>query len=210
LKIRLYAQYLGENLSEAPAAPLVKRKTRRPLHLSPANIFPTLSTPAMAPRGLFSPVVAACFRKEIQYLKRSGPMLYSFVTPVFMVLVFSAQQTRPAPDGPSGFSTFGHDKIFTIGCAYLQLFMVALVYNSFGADGAGMQLYFYAPVRIRDVVLGKNLTSTLVLLMELVLIYFVVCLTAGVPAAGLKKISTRMHRHNSPCVFPSVTTGWGN
>ena len=112
-------------------------------------------------------------------------MLYSFVTPVFMVLVFSAQQVRSAPGRPSGFSTFGHDMIFTMGCAYLQLFMVALVYNSFGADGTGMQLYFYAPVRIRDVILAKNLTSTLILVAEVILIYSVVCLSAGVPAPGV-------------------------
>ncbi|HEY0795256.1 MAG TPA: hypothetical protein VGD64_05700 [Acidisarcina sp.] len=181
LKVRLHAQYLGENLSEAPAAPPASGKKLRPMQGPRAHATDAHALTPVTYEARVSSVVAACFRKEIQYLKRSGPMLYSFVTPVFMVLVFSAQQGKPGMGRASGFF---HEILFAVGCAYLQLFMVALVYNCFGADGAGMQLYFYAPVRIRDVIVAKNLMSTLVLVTEVALIYLVVCLAAGVPPAG--------------------------
>jgi ABC-2 type transport system permease protein len=178
LNLRLHAQYLGENLSEAPVARMAKRKPLR--RVEPRSLVDASAHTAKT--SLLPAVVSACIRKEIRYLARSGPMLYSFVTPLIMVFVFSA---RSMATRASGKPLLGHDLVFAYGCAYLQFFLTALLYNCFGNDGAGVQFYFFAPIRIRDVVFAKNIVSGLLLVVEVALIYLVVCLTAGHPLAGL-------------------------
>lgn len=178
LSVRVRAQYLGEDLSEAPAASSVKQR-----RIATAE-------PTRPSRRLLPPVPGACFRKELIYLRRSGPLLYSFIMPVFMVFIISTNVLHSAHTGPAGRHVFpqASSLAFFYGCGYLQLFITALLYNCFGMDGAGMQFYFFAPVRIRDVVLGKNMMSTLVLAVETALIYGAVCLAAGRPTpeiAGL-------------------------
>ena len=73
LNFRLRAEYLGENLSES-----ARRKLRRE---EPAS-HPSWNVP-----GLAGPV-AAVFEKELHYLSRSGPMMFTLVVPLFMLLVF--------------------------------------------------------------------------------------------------------------------------
>jgi len=55
------------------------------------------------------------------------------------------------------------DWAFPIGAAYAMLILTNIVYNCFGADGGGLQLYVTAPVRLRDVFLAKNLAHSAVL-----------------------------------------------
>jgi hypothetical protein len=73
LHIRLWAQYRGENLNEVPAASTLRRDRQLRIGWK----LPGLSTP-----------VAAVFEKEIRYLLRSGPMMLTFIMPIFMLLVF--------------------------------------------------------------------------------------------------------------------------
>ena len=73
LNLRLRAEYLGENLSES-----ARRKTSAEV---PAS-HPSWNVP-----GLSGPV-AAVFEKELRYLSRSGPMMFTLVVPLFMLLVF--------------------------------------------------------------------------------------------------------------------------
>jgi ABC-2 type transport system permease protein len=61
--------------------------------------------------------------------------------------------------------------LFSYGCAYMQMIFVALIYNSFGSDGAGVQFYFLAPLRMRDAILAKNLMVFGIFAMEAALIY---------------------------------------
>jgi len=51
------------------------------------------------------------------------------------------------------------------------LIFVALIYNSLGGDGAGVQFYFMAPLKIRDVMLAKNLLTLAIFAIEVVMIY---------------------------------------
>jgi ABC-2 type transport system permease protein len=60
---------------------------------------------------------------------------------------------------------------FPIGAAYTLLILTNLVYNSLGADAAGIQFYFVSPVRFREILMGKNLTHTLVLAVEMLLVW---------------------------------------
>jgi ABC-2 type transport system permease protein len=49
-------------------------------------------------------------------------------------------------------------------------------------DGSGVQLYFIAPGRMRDIFLAKNLTGFLLNLVELVLVFAVISFTARPPS----------------------------
>jgi ABC-2 type transport system permease protein len=154
LNLRLRAQYLGENLSEAvarTAAPAAKQKIRLGWNIPGAP-------------GAISAVV----EKEIHYLSRSGPMLFTLVMPLVILLIF--RFTPGKSDSSAGM--FGHsaDLAFPVGAAYTVLILTNLVFNSFGADAGGIQFYFVSPVRFREILLGKNLTHSLLLALELVLV----------------------------------------
>jgi ABC-2 type transport system permease protein len=160
LNLRLRAQYLGENLSEAvarTAAPAVKQKIRLGWNI-----------PGVP--GAISAVV----EKEIHYLSRSGPMLFTLVMPLVILLIF--RFTPGKSDSSAG--VFGHstDLAFPVGAAYAVLILTNLVFNSFGADAVGIQFYFVSPVRFREILMGKNLTHSLVLGLEMI----VVCAGASV------------------------------
>ena len=82
LNLRLRAYYFGEDLSESAARvtkPAVKEKVRA-----------GWSVP------LASPATSAVLQKEIRYILRSGPMLYTLVMPVVILVIFrfSIGQTR--------------------------------------------------------------------------------------------------------------------
>jgi ABC-2 type transport system permease protein len=49
--------------------------------------------------------------------------------------------------------------VFPAAVAYVMTGLLQLSFNSWGLEGAGSQFYFLAPVRIRDVMFGKNLMS---------------------------------------------------
>jgi ABC-2 type transport system permease protein len=154
LNVRLRAQYLGESLSESAArtaAPAVKQRIRL-----------GWSIPGVP--GAISAVV----EKEIHYLSRSGPMLFTLVMPLVILLIF--RFTPGKSDSSAGM--FGHsaDLAFPVGAAYAVLILTNLVFNSFGADAGGIQFYFVSPVRFREILMGKNLTHSLLLALEMVLI----------------------------------------
>jgi len=157
LHVRLHAQYRGESLSEtaAPSAPRREEPVRSGFQM------PGLTTP-----------VAAMLEKEVRYLFRSGPMLFTMLMPVVMLLIF-----RLGPGGSpenQGFLVRMPSLAFPVGTMYALLMLTNLVYNNFGADAGGIQFYFASPVSLRSVIAAKNLTHTAVLVAETVLIWFAV------------------------------------
>ena len=158
---RLLAEYRGEDLSEAPAA---RPKTARLKTQSSA------ASAGRAPSFAFLPAtVAAGLIKEIRYLLRSGPKLYVLIMPVFIVFLFSARTSG------MNYAGIQHNSLtsflFCYGCAYTQLIFVGLIYNSLGSDGNGAQFYFIAPVKVRDIMLAKNLLTIGVFAIEAILVY---------------------------------------
>jgi ABC-2 type transport system permease protein len=153
---RVRAQYRGENLSEVPG------NADRPAG--------TLVRPGWKLPGL-SPAVSAVVEKELRYLGRSGPMLLTLITPIIMLAVFGL---GPARNG--AFLQRSPDLSYPVGAGYALILLTNLIYNNFGADGAGIQFFFASPVRLRAVVLGKNLAHATVLLGELVLLWISVSL----------------------------------
>jgi ABC-2 type transport system permease protein len=170
LDLRLRAQYRGENLSEgAPrAAAVTKERTA---------VREGLDLPGL------SPPVAAVFEKELRYLLRSGPMLFNLAMPLVILLVFllgpMSQGRGPRAAAHSAFF-FGY--AFPFGVAYALLILSNLTYNSFGTEGAGVQFYFVAPVRFRQILLAKNLIHGLLLAFETLLLWLEVCLVLHPPA----------------------------
>jgi ABC-2 type transport system permease protein len=161
LHVRLHAQYLGENLSEAPAG--ASKKTIRKAR-SAALVTPSRSSFALLPAN-----TGALLLKETRLLMRSGPKLYSLVMPVFVVFLFSF---RTAGLDQAGIA-HGHlnSYLFIYGCAYTQLIFTGFMYNALGSDGAGVQFYYLAPIRFRQVMLAKNLLIGIILIIEVALIF---------------------------------------
>ena len=169
LHLRLHAQFLGENLSEAPAVVQRKSTAAKAQAIAAAESSP-------APLSFLPTTVAACLVKEIRYLLRSGPKLYVLVMPVFVVLLFSM---RTAGLNYYDVSRRGvGDMLFSYGCAYTMLIFVSLIYNSLGGDGAGVQFYFVSPLRLRDVMLAKNLLTAGIFLIEAIALYIATAVIA--------------------------------
>jgi ABC-2 type transport system permease protein len=169
LSVRLRAQYHGENLSEAVArstAPKEKRAIRLGWNVS----------------GISGPV-AAILEKEFHYLSRSGPMLFTFVMPVVILLIFRLSPQTSAKQ--ANFLAHASDFAFPIGAAYALLILTNLVYNCFGADAVGMQFFFASPVSFREILLGKNLAHGLVLAGEIVAVWIAVCFMYHPPAVDV-------------------------
>jgi ABC-2 type transport system permease protein len=111
---------------------------------------------------LFSAPVSAVFEKEIRYFSRSGPMLFTMIMPLVVILLLWG--------GRKSFLQHQSEFFFPIGAGYCLLVMTNVVYNSFGADGGGIQSFFMAPVTFRQVVFAKNLAQFAVLVIEVAIL----------------------------------------
>ena len=165
---RFAAQYRGEELSEAAAPARVAARTNSRMDASSDAL------------GLFSPQVAAVLRKEFRYLSRNGFVLVSLLMPPILVLLFTSQFGGKHPSVTHrGISP---DMFFPGMMGYLILMLMTPAYNCFAYEGRGIQTYFTAPLRFRDVLLGKNLMHMGVLIFEIVLSMTVLALRIGLPS----------------------------
>jgi ABC-2 type transport system permease protein len=164
---RFAAQYHGEELSEsaAPARAAASTISRRPA--SPDVL------------ELLSPQVAAIVRKDFRYLTRNSFVLVSLVMPPLLVLLFSYQFASKHPWIPGGVSP---DLFFPGMMGYLMLMLMMPAYNCFAYEGHGIQTYFTAPLRFRDVFLGKNLVHALVLIFQVLVALGVLAMRVGLPS----------------------------
>ncbi len=165
LWLRCRSLYFGEELSESRAPALANRKQRRTLSSNLPN--------------LLSPPIAAVWSKEFHYVVRNGMSAVTFLLPPVMVFVFSMQFSGARPTMKShGVSPH----LFFPGMmAYLILILLSPAYNSFAFEGRGIQSYFMAPVRMRDVLVGKNLFLVCLVAVELSACLIVLIWRAGFP-----------------------------
>jgi ABC-2 type transport system permease protein len=68
--------------------------------------------------------------------------------------------------------------------------LMTALYNIFGADSTGVQLYLLAPIRLRDVILAKNIASLALLLVECALAWCLVAVLATAPIPLSAQVST--------------------
>jgi hypothetical protein len=166
---RFAVQYRGEELSEtlAPAHSIAAR----PAHADGV---------AADHLSALSPQVAAVVRKEFRYLTRNGFAFFTLLLPPLLVLLFTSEFAGKHPT-VSG-RPLSADLFFPGMMAYLILILMAPAYNSFAYEGRGMQTYFMAPLRFREVFLGKNLMLASVLVVELGLTLAMLAWRVGLPS----------------------------
>jgi ABC-2 type transport system permease protein len=160
--IRLRKQFQGEYLSDGmsrrgPAKRIVRAK--EPIPLAP----PAASVAAVPDRPTFPPIVAACLRKEWLIFRGNSAQFIGLLTPLIFIILLNRGQ----------FAT--HPALFLPGAiAYALLGTLASLYNVFGADGLGVQIYLLAPIRMRDVIVAKNIASLVLVVAEAVLAWCLV------------------------------------
>ena len=167
---RYRAQYLGEELSETPVPTASKRAA------------PKVFSGSEAP-GIVPPAIAGVVRKEFHYLTRNGFSFLQLLLPPIMVFFFSLQFAG----SNSALKEHGiaPQTFFPAVMAYLVLILLSPAYNSFAFEGHGIQTYFMAPVRMRDVLMGKNLFLALMVAVELVISLSVLVWRLGFPGLPL-------------------------
>jgi ABC-2 type transport system permease protein len=165
---RFAAQYGGELISES-AAPAMRKRVRRPV--------------AGAERpGLLSPQVAAMVVKEFRYLTRNGFAFLTLIIPPVMVIFFTLQF---GPGSVLRQRSLKPSLFFPGILAYLILILLSPAYNSFAFESKGIQTYFMAPVRFRDVLLGKNLFLVCLVTFELALCLALLTWRVGWPGTAM-------------------------
>lgn len=183
--LRLHKQFLGEYLAEG--APRTSAPAGAPSrlglggHAAPAAVVnrQLATSNRQLATSFLSPALAACLRKEWVYLRGNGNQVVGMVTPLIFVILFAKGMMARHPSyllaGSIGYATLG---------------LLAALYNVFGADGAGVQLYLLAPVRLRDVILAKNIASLALLGTEIALAWVVVMALAATPIPLANQVST--------------------
>jgi ABC-2 type transport system permease protein len=144
LRRRLLSQYRGEALSESEAPQAADQAS-----LNTASSFSLSSFTFYLP-----PPIAAIVEKEFRYLVRNGPLVMTLAIPLVMVLFFS--MTWNNPRATPGFLKRSPDLMFPSSVGYALLVLMPFAFNSFAYDGRGIQTLLAAPVRFREVLLGKN------------------------------------------------------
>lgn len=167
LERRLRAQYRGEDLGETPAPRVL-------LFAASSASFVSFTS------SFLSPSVGAVFEKECRYLFRNSVLLLNSFLPVMLVAFFGLAWHGPRRS-PGLFARFP-EMAFPGGVAYMTLIVGQFALNIFAYDGRGIQLLFLAPVRFRDVLVGKNLMFGLLLTVEACLVWLVVSLLSRPPA----------------------------
>lgn len=167
---KLYAKlYAGEELSESEAPAARAKPTLRPA----SENSDTLS--------FLPPPIAAVFRKELRYLKRNTFLFFSLFIPPVMILFFTVQFGGDHPK--TGLKHGVPPDVFFPGVlAYLLLLLVAPSYNSFAHESKGIQTYFTSPVKFREILLAKNLLTSLIVCGEISICVLQVGLIAGWPS----------------------------
>jgi ABC-2 type transport system permease protein len=176
--IRLHKQFLGEYLSEGASRSANKSRAQRRT-LPPPQAGSAAGPAPLAAGRPFAPIVAACLHKEWLTLRGNGVQIVGMLTPLVFVVILNR-------------SVFaGHSTYFLPGAiAYVLFGVLAGLYNAFGADGLGVQIYLLAPIRLRDVILAKNLMSLSIIFAEAGLAWALVSILTRTPIPLSTQIST--------------------
>jgi ABC-2 type transport system permease protein len=170
--MRMRKEFRGESLSDAANG--VAKAAARPAKVRPSAV---VNTPERT-FGL-SPVLFGILGKELLYVRRNTGIFAALIMPVFIVLMLVSK-----------FATHANASwIFPAAVAYSLLAISGLSYNSFGYEGTGVQMYFLAPVRLRDVMLAKNLLNFLISFVEIALTFAIITYAAGMPSPVMAAVT---------------------
>ena len=169
--LRMRTEFRGESLSDAAAASTIAKAA--PRHAEAQIAAPASPAEGAAP-GCRN-TVAAVFTKDVLYLRRNLGLFYGLIAPLAMVMIFAGKA-----------ATRNHAEwVFPAALSYALLGVVPVSYNTFGMDALGSQLYFLAPVRVRDVLLAKNLLNLAIASIEVVAVLILVSAVAAPPHFSL-------------------------
>jgi ABC-2 type transport system permease protein len=163
---RTSVEFRGENFSDAANGVSAKAK--------PVAVVAPVVVAAPQPVGpsVLPSAVAAVMGKEFLHVRRNTGIFYGLVAPVVFVFLFAG---KIATRGNAAW-------IFPAALAYALMGIAPLSFNSFGLEGAGVQFYFMAPVRLRDVFLAKNLVSFALALLEIAAVFAIISYVAVPPS----------------------------
>ncbi len=167
LGMRYSQLYSGEELNEGVAPARKEKRTALTTQAAPDTVT------------FVPPQVLAVFRKELLYLKRNTFLFFGLIFPPMMLLFFSVQFGGAHPTALK--KGVPPDLFFPGMMAYLVLILIAPSYNSFAYEGRGIQTYFTAPARFREILIAKNLMTVAILLCEIVLCVALVGWRVGLP-----------------------------
>jgi ABC-2 type transport system permease protein len=166
LWFRFKAQYLGEETSESAAPEKQRKKARFGAGAEIVGQRPDLRARRWESLPFLSPQVFGLMVKEFHYLTRNGISFVTFLLSPIMVLFFSFQFA--GTNSPLRLHAISPEMFFPAVVAYLIFMLLFPAYNSFSFEGKGILTYFMAPIRFREVLLGKNLFLLLLVSLELI------------------------------------------
>jgi len=177
--IRLHKQFLGEYLSESVGRRGTASAASRVKTAAPQAVAVSAPAPPQAARPAIPPVIAACLRKEWFTLRSNSAQLLALLYPLAILVILNRGVFSQHPS-----------YLLPGALAYVLAGLLASLYNIFGADGLGVQVYLLAPVRLRDVIVAKNLLSLALILVEAGLAWIVVSMLAHAPISQAMQVST--------------------
>lgn len=135
------------------------------------------------PSVLWRDPIGALVEKEIRFLARSPRFRLVFL----MGFTFGWVIWLPATFGRTNAtqSFLGNNYLTVVSVYSLLLLSEVCFWNSFGFDRSAAQLYYLAPVPFSSVLIGKNLSALLFIVME-ILAVTAVCALLGMPLNPLK------------------------
>lgn len=163
---RSHAQFTGEDLGES-AAPVRKKTVAPRAHVSaPVSVAAPVSG-----SGLISGPVAAIVGKELKYLYRNSMLLMNIFMPLIFIVFFGMTASMPSRHGgASPFSRFNGSFAYPASVAYLFLLIMNFCPNNLAYEGRGIERFFLAPIKFRDVMLAKNLFHGALVVFEALLV----------------------------------------
>ena len=155
--LRVRAQFTGEDLGESAAPVREARVVKRIPPAAPASGAEVHATSAGAP-GIVSPAAAAIFVKEIRYFYRNSMLLMNMVMPLILIVFFTMTSSGGRRGRVGLFQgRFAGQFAYPAAVGYILLLMMNFCPNNLAFEGRGIERLFLAPVKFRDVMLGKNL-----------------------------------------------------
>jgi len=120
---------------------------------------------------LVSPELSAILEKELRYISRNAQVRMMALMPFILLIVrlinrrnFSSRDMGGGNSLATDFFTYGEGLILTIGILYSFLILSGLYCNQFAFEHAGMRSLILSPVDRTKVLIGKNLATSLVVL----------------------------------------------
>ena len=176
--VRLHKQFLGEYLSEGISRGSEVRAAKRERAVAPRRVAEAQAAP-LRNQGGSSLVVSACLRKEWLMLRGNGSQVMGLLMPLIFIVILNRTDFARQPT------------YFLPGAiAYALVTVLAGLYNIFGADGRGVQIYLLAPVRMRDVIVAKNLASLALIVSEAALAWILVSTLSHAPIPLSTQVAT--------------------